>query len=321
MGILKRIHVRKRETFDSSATPKPGEEAKRPRSLAKLDLAALGEKIKAAADHAKENDPKELKRRIADLQKQLRERPAETVVETKIERVEVPVLKNGQLDKAHKLVDRLEAVATAAGGVARELAGVIGSKLAAAPPIPRPAVPRPIPRPIPRPSPQIPRPLPTPRHNGDIGRLPIGEEKVLAACIQYPDGLRREQLTVLTGYKRSSRDAYIQRLREKELVAVSGDRVCATDHGVATLPHAEPLPTGRALQDFWLHRLPQGERSIFEHLIRVYPAPMRRDELDELTGYKRSSRDAYLNRLAAKELVREAGRGEVIASDTLFEDQ
>ena len=45
--------------------------------------------------------------------------------------------------------------------------------------------------------------------------LPVGEQSILRACIQFPDGVTREQLTVLTGYKRSSRDAYIQRLREK----------------------------------------------------------------------------------------------------------
>lgn len=187
MGALKRIHVRKRETFDSSATPKPGEETKRPKSLAKLDLAALGEKIKAAADQAKDNDPRELKRRIADLQRQLRERPAETVVETKIERVEVPVLKNGQLDKAHKLVDRLEAASTAAVSVARELAGVIGSRLAAAPPRPAPTLPRPAPN-IPRPA-SVPRPstVPRPAPASQVGELAISraQQRILDALAWY----------------------------------------------------------------------------------------------------------------------------------------
>jgi DNA helicase HerA-like ATPase len=38
MGTLKRIQVRRRETFDSSATPKPGEAARQPRTMAKIDL-------------------------------------------------------------------------------------------------------------------------------------------------------------------------------------------------------------------------------------------------------------------------------------------
>ncbi|HEY1554763.1 MAG TPA: hypothetical protein VGF94_08015 [Kofleriaceae bacterium] len=53
--------------------------------------------------------------------------------------------------------------------------------------------------------------------------------------------------------------------------------------------------------------------------LRVYPEPIERTSIDESTGYQRSSRDAYLARLRAKELVIESGRGTVKASDTLFE--
>lgn len=52
--------------------------------------------------------------------------------------------------------------------------------------------------------------------------------------------------------------------------------------------------------------------------IAAYPQAVARDELSEKTGYKRSSRDTYLQRLGAKQLV-DASRGEVRASDNLFE--
>jgi hypothetical protein len=148
--------------------------------------------------------------------------------------------------------------------------------------------------------------------------LPRGEAAVLTACIQYPEGLRREQLTVLTGYKRSSRDAYIQRLREKGFVHTTGDRVQATQTGIDALPHAEPLPTGEALQEFWLQRLPEGEKKILQVLIEAHPEAVARAEIDDRTGYKRSSRDAYLQRLSAKELVAMNRGGDVAASEQLF---
>ncbi len=148
--------------------------------------------------------------------------------------------------------------------------------------------------------------------------LPIGERATLAALIQYPAGLRREQLTVLTAYKRSTRDAYIARLRERGFVDTSSERVIATSGGIAALPDATPLPVGVELQAFWLAKLPIGEKACLEHLIREYPGGIERSDLDELTGFKRSTRDAYLSRLAAKELVYEAGRGAVKASSTLF---
>lgn len=152
----------------------------------------------------------------------------------------------------------------------------------------------------------------------DTGDLPKGEAAVLSALIQFPDGLRREQLTVLTGYKRSSRDAYIQRLREKGLVDAHADGARATEAGIAALPNAQPLPTGAELQAYWLARLPLGERAILEQLIAAYPEPVSRDALSDATGYQRSSRDAYLQRMRAKQLIEEPGRGTVRASENLF---
>jgi uncharacterized protein len=148
--------------------------------------------------------------------------------------------------------------------------------------------------------------------------LPKGEAAVLAALIQYPNGLRREQLTILTAYKRSSRDAYIQRLRERGFVDTTGDRVTATQVGIDALPDAEPLPTGIELQGFWLQRLPEGERKILQVLIDANGEPVDRDSLEAETGYKRSSRDAYLQRLRAKELIDEPMRGSVAAAAQLF---
>jgi hypothetical protein len=122
---------------------------------------------------------------------------------------------------------------------------------------------------------------------------------------------------VLTGYKRSTRDAYIQRLGEKSFVEVRGGKVFATSEGIAALPDYEPLPTGQALQMYWYDRLPEGERAILGVLINAYPESVDREALTEATGYKRSTRDAYIQRLASKELVL-PGRGEVTASENLF---
>lgn len=157
-----------------------------------------------------------------------------------------------------------------------------------------------------------------PRHTDRVS-LPVGEAATLRALIQYPGGLRREQLTVLTRYKRSTRDAYIARLRERGLVDVQSDRVVATQAGVDAMPNAEPLPTGAALREMLDRELPAGERQVLGVLCDRYPEAVAREDLDEPTGFKRSTRDAYLSRLAAKELVLEAGRGMVKASDTLFE--
>jgi hypothetical protein len=72
------------------------------------------------------------------------------------------------------------------------------------------------------------------------------------------------------------------------------------------------------LREHVLGRLPEGERRILECLIAHYPNAVERQQIDNATSYQRSSRDAYLQRLGARELVETRGR-EVKASDNLFD--
>ena len=48
--------------------------------------------------------------------------------------------------------------------------------------------------------------------------LPTGEQKVLAAVGQFPEGLKEEQISVLTEYRRTSRYEYLKGLKRKGLV-------------------------------------------------------------------------------------------------------
>jgi hypothetical protein len=57
LGILKKIQIRKRRTFDSSATPKPGEVRREPRTLATVDFAALAELFQPEAEPESEEKP------------------------------------------------------------------------------------------------------------------------------------------------------------------------------------------------------------------------------------------------------------------------
>ena len=130
---------------------------------------------------------------------------------------------------------------------------------------------------------------------------------------------RRETLTVLTGYKRSSRDTYLQRLRAKGLIEESAGRFTCTALGRSATCNVAPLPTGRDLRDFWLRRLPAGEGKVLRVLLDAWPNKVSRETLTDATGYKRSSRDTYLQRLAARELV-EFKDGAPCAAGEMFEE-
>lgn len=71
LRIMQKVKIRYRKTFDSSATPEPGQSRPEPKKLAKIDLKKLESRMSESIEKAKADDPNELKKRIAELQKQL----------------------------------------------------------------------------------------------------------------------------------------------------------------------------------------------------------------------------------------------------------
>jgi uncharacterized protein len=69
LKIFEKVQIRRRSTFDSSATPKPGEKTVAPRVLAPIDMKRLGEEIAQTAEEQKANSPEALRKRIAELER------------------------------------------------------------------------------------------------------------------------------------------------------------------------------------------------------------------------------------------------------------
>lgn len=144
-----------------------------------------------------------------------------------------------------------------------------------------------------------------------------GPKKILIAIAQHPNSMR-STLTTLTGYKASSLNTYLQVLKTSGFI-FEDLGFTATEQGLAELgSDYEPLPTGEALREHWLAKLPEGEKRIFRAVMSVYPAPIKREVIDQLTGYKASSRNTYLQKLSSRRLVVTHGQNEVKASEDLF---
>ena len=324
LAIFKKVRIRLAETFDSSATPKPGQRRVEPKAFALVDLEALKASMAQTVERAEANDPKRLRAQIVRLEKELVTARAATP-ESVVERVEVPV---PVLDRAIlvRLEELLGPVAGVLGQVQDRLAWEVTERASgelefkrtlAKPHALGNTMASPRPRAISGPAAPAPAGARSSRPEGER-KIGAGERAVLIAASQYPSGATREQLTILTGYKRSTRDAYVQRLRLAELVDVVSGLVVATETGIAVLgDDYEPLPTGAELRAYWLGRLPEGERAILTELIEAFPDPLPRDVLSDLTGYKRSTRDAYIQRLRVRQLV--TTNGDPRAADTLFE--
>lgn len=71
LKISNMVRIDRKETFNASATPEVGRIAKA-RHLAPVDLENIKSSIAASIEKAKAEDPKELKKKISDLEKQMR---------------------------------------------------------------------------------------------------------------------------------------------------------------------------------------------------------------------------------------------------------
>src|SRR3990167_1285907 len=94
LGKLLRARIRLREPFDSAATPKDVKGRRPPTNLADVDLKAIEKQMGATIERAKQEDPRELRRRISGLESELKQRkivPMKAVPAPK--RVEIPVVK------------------------------------------------------------------------------------------------------------------------------------------------------------------------------------------------------------------------------------
>ncbi len=306
-----RVHILPKVTFDSSKTPEVGERPREPKVLAPVEIEKYAAAMKAVVAEAEARDPTALQRRVRQLEAELAARPPPALPE----RIEVPAMSDEDRGQLKKLGEALFAATHALVELDKRLGTIPGAQL----------------RPMPRTAPpartggwSVAKPAPV-RHQAasapaySDAKLAKGERAVLTAIAQHRDGVTREQLSVLTGYKRSSRDTYLQKLMASTLVAQAGEVVGVTAAGLEALgSDFEPLPTGEALRQHWLARLPGGERRIFEILIDAYPNAVEREAIGDRTGYKRSSRDTYLQKLSARRLIVATSRGPIVASETLF---
>ena len=129
---LERVRILECETFNSHATPKIGEKRVEPKELTKVDLDRLAKAMSATVEKAKAEDPGELRRVIATLRAELKGAQKSAPlprVETEI--VEKAVLKDGQLDRAERMVNALDKVAGKVGALVGELA-VVTDQISAA---------------------------------------------------------------------------------------------------------------------------------------------------------------------------------------------
>jgi hypothetical protein len=262
-----------------------------------VDLERLQERMAATIEKAKADDPKELRRQIAELKKQIAAKSTSSTPPPKPTRVEVPVLKDSQIARLEKIYERLLSKAddygTAMGllwSQQAEEAKALLDVLRVVANVPKPTAEvhqfagrraeQPARTAVARTNvpgrPGVPaasgrsRPAPSGPAADDMRIATAkGVKKhvvaILTALAQHPDGLTREQTLILAGYQPSGdiSTAFAGLLEHGWIVEV-GPGLQITSAGAAALGPFEPLPTGEALRTHLLSsgRLNSAERKL-----------------------------------------------------------
>lgn len=333
LDLFQQVHVRPRETFDSSATPKVGEQRIAPKQLAPVDLTRLRERIAATIEQAKASDPKFLRARIAELERQLRQRDvkpgqAREVVKEVEKRVEVPIFRQGEVERLEQV---LAALATRSANVER-IAQDIQAALSAHPAKGRTTRSAIVPTPASSPA-TVPLQEPDTRKssfsqeaapNRETRQLRAGERKILAVLARhYPMKVTRAQLGTLSGYAASGGTFgnYLSTLKRQGYVTEPAPgEITITPAGLAYLNIEKPEPqTHEAFLAMWHEALRLGERKMLDALLTVYPGALSREELGAaadmaVTG---GTFGNYLTTLKRNGLIEEDS-GMVRASELFF---
>lgn len=308
LQILRKVKIAPKKTFDASATPKVGSVQVR-RDLKPLQLDDLQERMAATIEKAKQDDPKELRKQIAELKKQkptVDPRAVEKAVQKAVSEAEnrFEFLQRENVKAINDLRGRLEKIG--------QLAQLNGNAPAIAEY--KPIQPRVV----------VDRPAPTPRKQADsnssIGQS--GLRRILVALAQRPQGLSTRQIGVRAGLssKSGSFNTYMSRARSNGWVVGERSHVQITDEGIAALGDYDPLPTGDALLQHWLSDLgDSGAARILSTLAEAYPQTLSKNQVAERAALSGTSGsfNTYLSRLRSLELIE--GRGELKASEELFD--
>lgn len=318
------------KTYDSFR-PQTAEDAQSLQGWAQVDLEEVKAKLATVVKEAEANDPKRLRVRISDLERELKKGhvPAGLLVEADsvgyVRGHEAGVAEGFNAGRSKGRADVLEGNLLHLLKVARDkvqlanadLNEIIKGLLEIAPIVPAElqqradtAVKHSVPfanwakSPIP----------------GEGVKLQRAERLILSALAQYPEGRSKVQVAILTGYAvgGGSFSNALGALRSAGRLDGDSNRMRITAAGLEALGPFEPLPTGKALLSHWLGQLGKAERKALEAVAEVYPRTLSKEQIASRAGYEAAggSFTNALGRLRTLELIE--GRREMKASEALF---
>jgi uncharacterized protein len=333
-SLFERVRIRERRTFNSSATPKPGERRVEPRRLAPVDLEKYRERMAATIEKAKADDPRELRkaldgyrRTVLDLTRKLEERPAAPAFDAAVLR-EVAEVVDRLVEIEQELTAKLagmieefrsELVERFVGGLDERLGPIRAPLDRLADLLEANAKPSAAARTI-RPD-LTPPPL---RYEGDSSGLPPMVRKFLTVLAQHRgEEMQKRRITTLAGYQPSgaTSDAFAEIVRNGWATGETTAHLRITDAGFVRLGKFEPLPKGEELRRRIMADAGPMVARFLDVLFADYPEAVRKGKIVERAGYKASgaTSDAFAYLVRAGYAEGKKGAGTLRAAPALFE--
>lgn len=283
LDLFRQVQIRERNTFDSSATPKPGEKRVEPQRLAPVDVDRLRERMAETIEKAEATDPKKLQSAITALKRDLAKAQAEQPEpEVRIETVEVPVVPTDAvlaLARVHEglvsFCESLDALAGEVRPIAQELTRTLKEVEAHvdAPPL----------RALPEPRPARPKPTAAPPPAGDgVVALRAGARRLLAAVAQWPDGCTQAQAATVSGLKKTGGtfQTYLGDLKRAGYITKNGQHLSATPAGRDAAGVDEiPVHDPDAVLTHWRGHLRAGAVRMLDAIAAAGAHGIARDDL------------------------------------------
>jgi hypothetical protein len=340
---LERLTVRRRRTFDSGATPKDVRGARRATTLAEVDLEAVRTRMAATIERAKQEDPKELRRQLADRDRLIRSLEKAGQVKQsgvsapvpQVKTVEVPVLTAKQVQAFERGAARLEKVGTQLVEVGGQVVTVARALVEAAqraaggnggPSPHHPITPR-VKHPVPVSRPHMRGQNPTPRPTTSLEGLGRSAQRILNA-LAWLEGIGLEradktQVALLADQSPTSGGYFnnLGKLRSAGLIDYPVPSVVQlTDAGRAVASPVDVPTSSEELHQQLYARLPGAQTRILAEVISRYPSAITKDALAEASGQSPTSGGYFnnLGRLRSLGLIDYPRPGQVVALPVLF---
>lgn len=293
LRTYQRVHFSRKETFDASATPEVGKAAKAA-SLSSVDVEALRKDMAEVIAEAEKDDPKALRRKIAELTKEISKKPA---ANTETVRVEVPVISKESVEwleaTAAEMIDmakRSEGTWRSVDQMTRSVVQALEVLMAEVRRFRTPQSPRP------RVS------IPDYRRIEPVSGLESGEsitnpEQRILNAVAWLNSIgvsepSKTAVAFLAGYTYGSGgfNNPCGSLRTRGMINyLPGNRMSLTETGHVAAETPDEALTQEKLHEKVLAVLPNPEQRVLRPLLAAYPDAMANDELAAASGYQAGS--------------------------------